>query len=67
MFPEQLLPILNPREGPVEPIEVSGRVGDNGATTSAGNEVIVRRLLYELKGIPEVREIRTAFSTLLFK
>lgn len=57
VFHEQLLPILDPREGPSEYYEVNGRGGDSDTTTNAVNERIVRRLLYELEGVPEVREL----------
>lgn len=54
VFLEQLLPILNPREGLSEYFRANGRGGDSGTTTNAVKESIVRRLLYELKGVPEV-------------
>lgn len=56
VFLEQLLPILNPREGPSEYYGANGRGGDIGTTTNGVNGSIVRRLLYELKGVPEVGE-----------
>lgn len=56
VFLEQLLPILNPREGPSEYYGANGRGGDIGTTTNGVNDSIVRRLLYELRGVPEVGE-----------
>lgn len=73
VFVEQLAPILNPRNGPPPPSEISAKFsGGSGGTALSGlgslnegeaDEPLVVRLLTELNGIPEVRlNVRLVYS-----